>query len=115
MRTESVPCQLIGGMDSILLDEGSWHTLGSAKVLLGIERICWMYVWANIAPIGITASIPESPAGGSRSAWNGGSVGLEEIELIDWIFIDSTTNHDKKHKKNGSCDEDEGDKGEGCS
>ena len=54
-----------------------------------------MYVWANIAPIGITTGVPESPPGGSRSAWDGRSVGLEEVKLIGWVFVDSTTNDDQ--------------------
>ena len=70
---------------------------------------------ASIAPIGITACIPESPPGGSRSSWDGGGVGLKEVELIGWIFIDSTTNHDQKHQKKSSRDKDERDNGEGCS
>lgn len=74
-----------------------------------------MYVWASIAPIGFTACIPESPPGGSRSAWDGGGVGLEEVELIGWIFVDSTTNHNQKHKKKSSRNKDERRKGEGCS
>lgn len=50
-------------------------------------------MWANITPIGITARVPESPPGGGRSAWDGGGVGLEEVELIGWIFVDSATNY----------------------
>ncbi len=72
-------------------------------------------MWADIAPIGITASIPESPPGSSRSAWDGGRVGLEEVKLIGWIFVDSTANDYQKHEKKSSCDQDERDKGEGCS
>lgn len=74
-----------------------------------------MYVWASITPIGITACVPESPPGCSRSAWDGGGVGLEEVELIGWIFIDSTTNYNQKHKKKSSCDKDERNNREGCS
>lgn len=91
-------------MDSILLDEGGWHSGGSAKVLLGIECICWMHVWASIASIGITAGIPEGPPGGSRSAWDGGGVGLEKIKLIGRVFVNRTTNYDQKHQKESSCD-----------
>lgn len=72
-------------------------------------------MWANIAPIGITACIPESPPGCSRSAWDGRGVGLKEVELIDWILVYSTTNYNQKHKKQSSSDEDERDKREGCS
>ena len=77
------------------MDEGSWHTRRSAKILLGIESIRWMYVWTNVAPIGITACIPERPSGSSWSAGDGGGVGLEKVELIGWIFIDSTTNYNQ--------------------
>ena len=88
----------LGAWDSVLLDERIRHSGGSAKVLLGIERICWVYVWADIAPVGITASIPESPSGGSRSAWDGGSVGLEEVKLIGWVFVDRTANDYQQHE-----------------
>ena len=83
--------------DSLLLDEGSRHSCGRAKVLLGIECICRMYVWADIAPVGFPACIPKSPSGDSGSARDGGGVGLEEVELVGWIFVDGTTNYDQKH------------------
>lgn len=72
-------------------------------------------MWADIAPVGITTCIPESPSGGSRSAWDGGSVGLEEVELIGRILVDSTTNDNQKHKKKSSSNKDERSKGEGRS
>lgn len=74
-----------------------------------------MYVWARIAAIGITACIPEGPPGGSGSAWDGGGVGLEEVELIGWILVNSTTNYDEKHQQKSSGDEDERNDGEGRS
>lgn len=74
-----------------------------------------MYVRASIASVGVTAGIPESPSGGSRSAWNGGSIGLEEVELIGWIFVNSTTDYNQKHQKKSSSDEDEGNHSERCS
>lgn len=52
-------------------------------------------MWASIAAIGITACIPKGPSRCSRSAGDGGSVGLEEVELIDWILIDGTTNYNQ--------------------
>lgn len=64
-------------------------------------------MWASIAPIRITACIPEGPPGGSRSAWDGGGVGLEEVKLIGWVFVDSTTNYNEKHKQKSSSDQDE--------
>ena len=81
--------------DCLLIDEGSWHTRRGAKILLGIESIRWMYVWTNIAPIGITACIPKSPSGSSWSTGDGGGVGLEKVELIGWIFVNSTTNYNQ--------------------
>ena len=99
---------------ALLLDKGSRHSRSSAKVLLGIERICGVYMRTGIATIGITTGIPKSPSGGSRSAGNGGSVSLEEVELIGWIFVDSTTDHHQKHEKKSSSDEDERDNGERC-
>ena len=81
--------------DSLLLDEGRRHSCGGAKVLLRIKCICWMYVGTDIAPVGFTAGIPESPSGDSRGAGDGRGVGLEEVESIGWIFVDSTTNDDE--------------------
>ena len=66
-----------------------------------------MYMWANIAPVGITACVPESPSGGTRSAWDGGGVGLKEVELVRWILVDGTTNNNEKHQQKGSSDENE--------
>ncbi len=74
-----------------------------------------MYVGANIAPVGITAGIPKSPPRCTWSAWDGGSVGLEEVELIGWIFVDGTTNDNEKHQKKSSSDEDDRNNGEGRS
>ena len=96
------------------MNEGSRHTGGGAKVLLRIEGIGRVYVWTNIAPIGITACIPEGPSGGGGSAGDGGGVGLEEVELIGWILIDGTTNDNQKHEEKSSGDEDERDEGERC-
>ena len=73
-----------------------------------------MYMWTDIAAVGITAGIPEGPSGSGGSAGNGGGVGLEEVELIGWILVDSTTNDNQKHKEKGSGDEDERDEGERC-
>ena len=66
-----------------------------------------MYMWANIAPVCITACVPESPSGGTWSAWDGGGVGLKEVELIRWILVDGTTNNNEKHQKKSPSDEDE--------
>ena len=74
-----------------------------------------MYMWADIAPIGITACIPESPSGGPRSAWDGRGVGLEEVELVGWILIDSTTNYNQKHQKKSPSDQDKRNQSERCS
>ena len=68
-------------------------------------------MWANIAPVGITACVPKSPSGGTRSARDGGGVGLKEVELIGWVLVDGTTNNNQKHKKKSSSDEDERDNG----
>lgn len=54
-------------------------------------------MWADIAPVGFPACIPKSPSGDSGSARDGGGVGLEEVELVGWIFVDGTTNYDQKH------------------
>ena len=65
-----------------------------------------MYMWASIAAVGITACVPESPSGSTRSAWDGGGVGLKEVELIRWILVDGTTNNNEEHQKKSSSDED---------
>ena len=64
-------------------------------------------MWASITPVGITACVPESPSGGTRSAGDGGGVGLEEIELICWVLVDGTTDNNEEHQKKSSSDEDE--------
>lgn len=74
-----------------------------------------MYFGANIAPIGITTCIPKSPPGCSWGTWDGRGVGLKEVELVDRILVDSTTNYDEKHQKQSSSDKDERDDREGCS
>ena len=73
-----------------------------------------MYMRTDIAAVGITAGIPEGPSRGGGSAGDGGGVGLEEVELIGWILVDSTTNNNQEHEKKSSGDEDQRDEGERC-
>ena len=49
-----------------------------------------MYVGANIAPVGITAGIPKGPPRCTWSAWDGGSVGLEEVGLVERCGVAQT-------------------------
>lgn len=61
-------------------------------------------MWASIASIGITARVPERPPGGRRSAWDGGGIGLEKVELIGRIFVNRTTDYYQEHEKESACD-----------
>ena len=110
----SVLCLSIASRDRLLLDEGSGHTGGGAKVLLRIKGIGRVDMWTNIASVGITARIPKGPSGSGGSAGDGGGVGLEEVELIGWILVDSTTDDNQEHEKKSSGDEDKGNEGERC-
>lgn len=66
-----------------------------------------MHLWAHIAPICRATGIPKSPSSRGCCARDAGSVGLEEVELVDRVFVDGTSDDDEESKKKAARNEDE--------
>ncbi|KAL8634691.1 MAG: hypothetical protein Q9228_007728 [Teloschistes exilis] len=59
------------------------------------------------------ADVPKSPSRGGGGGAETGGVGFEEVEFVGWILVDGAAEEGQEDEEDGSCDEDEGDEGEG--
>lgn len=81
-------------------------TCGGAKVPAGIECVGWMHVWTQVAPVGDTACVPESPSRSCSGSRDSGGVNLEEVELVGWVVVHGAANDRQEHKEESSSNED---------
>lgn len=85
----------------------------SPEIPLGIKGIGGMDFGACIMAIHDAADVPKSPSRGGGGGAETGGVGFEEVEFVGWILVDGAAEEGQEDEEDGSCDEDEGDEGEG--
>ena len=100
----------------------NWHVLvklmrnsrlgvevGLASRIQGKSR---MHRTTSAFPIGDSADIPERPSRLSRSAWDVGGIGLQEVDVVQGGVVDSAGQQGEEDEEDGTGGEEEGEEGE---